>query len=196
MYRVKVTFNMQSFWHAGSGYSRGALLDSTVIKTPDGLPYLPGRTVKGLFREAVTILESYQKNVEKGTIRQLFGSAVNLKSENRYSTSPGSLRFSNAALDPAMVNWFNDGHDQAKEFLFDEFASTKINKNGLAEDHTLRNVEVAVPVTLTGYIESDLDSEGWADLMARASSLIRYLGTNRHRGLGRTIVTVEEMVHA
>jgi CRISPR/Cas system CMR subunit Cmr4 (Cas7 group RAMP superfamily) len=40
-----------SYWHASSGLAGGAYADLLVNKTREGLPYIPGRTLKGLLRE-------------------------------------------------------------------------------------------------------------------------------------------------
>src|SRR5690625_450439 len=46
-----------SYWHTGSGMGKGPELDATVIRDSTGLPYLPGRTIKGLLREALLTCE-------------------------------------------------------------------------------------------------------------------------------------------
>ena len=43
-------------WHCGSGMAAGAELDALVIKDGRGLPYIPGKTIKGLFREQAEML--------------------------------------------------------------------------------------------------------------------------------------------
>ena len=48
---VWVDFSILSYWHAGSGQGRSAVSDALVQNDRNGLPFLPGRTVKGLLRE-------------------------------------------------------------------------------------------------------------------------------------------------
>lgn len=43
---------LSSFWHPGTGRGDGAAADAVVHRGADGLPELPGRTVKGLLRAA------------------------------------------------------------------------------------------------------------------------------------------------
>ncbi len=52
--RYKIQFH--TFWHCGSGLASGADADLLVIKDKDGIPYVPGKTVKGLLREAFDLL--------------------------------------------------------------------------------------------------------------------------------------------
>ena len=40
-------------WHCGSGLAAGADLDALVVKDKEDLPFIPGKTIKGLVREAV-----------------------------------------------------------------------------------------------------------------------------------------------
>ena len=47
--KYKVTF--LDYWHLSSGLSAGAKLDSTVTRDENGLPYIPGKTIKGLIKE-------------------------------------------------------------------------------------------------------------------------------------------------
>ena len=50
--RYKIEFF--SYWHCGSGQTAGADVDELVVRDVSGLPFVPGRTLKGLLREAVT----------------------------------------------------------------------------------------------------------------------------------------------
>lgn len=49
-----ITFAIQFYspWHCGSGLSAGADVDELVIKDKNGMPFVPGKTIKGLMREA------------------------------------------------------------------------------------------------------------------------------------------------
>ena len=49
-----ITFKITFFseWHCGSGLSSGSDLDALVIKDKDNFPFIPGKTLKGLIREA------------------------------------------------------------------------------------------------------------------------------------------------
>ena len=47
-------------WHCGSGLAAGADVDALVIKDSDGLPYIPGKTMKGLLREAAEEIVSFR----------------------------------------------------------------------------------------------------------------------------------------
>ncbi|NJL99422.1 MAG: hypothetical protein HC924_11740 [Synechococcaceae cyanobacterium SM2_3_2] len=43
---------MLSDWHIGTGSGRSGDIDSLVIRDPDGLPYIPAKTLTGIWRDA------------------------------------------------------------------------------------------------------------------------------------------------
>jgi len=185
----------------GSGFGEGAHLDAIPVKTPAGLPYIPGRSVKGLFREAVQLAEECgqipQNTIQQNATLKLFGSRDD--SLSRYETEPGLLRFSSATLGNGMEAWAaeSDGKRQtnaeAVKQLFKPLASTRIDSQGLADDKTLRKIEVAIPVELTAEVEYSGEKQEIEPLLALAASLIRQAGSHRHRGLGRVKVTIGEV---
>jgi hypothetical protein len=151
------------FWHLGSGVSAGAALDSLVVKDSDGLPYVPGKTIKGLLREMVELLDN-----EK--VKEIFGDE-GANSANSY--------FSNATLDEGTRAYLSSQPELIKN-LFSKVTSTQIDENGLAIDGSLREIEVTIPLTLYGEIQSSED-----ELILNAMGMIKQIGLNRNRGLGR-----------
>jgi hypothetical protein len=58
MKTLTLKLDILSYWHAGSGRGAAALADAVVVRDDTGLPYLPGRTVKGLVRDAMDLAEA------------------------------------------------------------------------------------------------------------------------------------------
>src|SRR2546421_796501 len=50
--KLRLRFTMESDWHIGSGTGRPGNIDSLVQRDADGLPYLPAKTVTGIWRDA------------------------------------------------------------------------------------------------------------------------------------------------
>ena len=93
-----LTLKIQFFspWHCGSGLSAGADTDALVIKNPQGLPFVPGKTIKGLVREAV---EDYAAlKGEEIKLDEAFG--VEASQEESSSIQKGYLYFTNGELSP------------------------------------------------------------------------------------------------
>ena len=184
MNQARITFRFLSYWHAGTGRGEGARLDAVVARDADGLPLLPGRSVKGLMREGVQLLED-GGHVPGGTTARLFGAAAD-EHGRRFDSSPGELRFSDAVLNDPSVKQLSA---EDRRGLFDEVASTRIAENGLADDETLRRIEVAVPLTLEAVAESET-TNNWIQVLQLAAPLVRAAGSGRHRGFGRVAVIV------
>ena len=153
------------YWHISSGVSAGPALDSTVVKTKEELPYVPGKTLKGLLSEMVQLLD-------ESKIETIFGAKRN---------KMGEAFFSNATLDVQTSEHLKNNPQLAKH-LYDKISSTKIGENGIAEDKSLREIEVVVPLTLTGTIDCKEDDKS---LLIHAMGMVKQMGLNRNRGLGR-----------
>jgi CRISPR/Cas system CSM-associated protein Csm3 (group 7 of RAMP superfamily) len=198
MYQVK--FNIHTYWRAGTGRGGVALLDEMVHKDAYGLPSLPGRTVKGLLRDAVFRAEEWGQIPQGSTINWFGGNALeNGQLESRLEIKPGALAVSDALLDDAvrkyLIYLLKDKSRQSKgkslrQGFFHQIYATAI-ENGSAKDKSLRGMEVTIPLTLTAklHVLQPLNDEHWVNDLKKCLPLIRALGTSRSRGLGR--VTVE-----
>ncbi len=178
MNTIKYEIEFFSNWHCGSGLAAGADVDALVIKDEDGLPYVPGRTLKGLLREAATCLGD-----DKEAINQLFGVSGD---EKKHET--GISFFGNAVLSAAERVYITE--QKLQSHLFQSFASTKIGEDGIAEDHSLRKIETVVPCKLEGEILNVPDhAEG---ILEEAMHFIKRMGTGRNRGYGRCKITIRK----
>ncbi len=184
-----VTLELLDYWHAGSSRGRGPVYDAEVVRSPEGLPYLPVRSLRGLLREGMVEAEgSALTAVPEGTVAAWFGA----------DDAPGRLRVGNATLEPAVVAWARSARDddaRAVDGLYHTVAATAIDpETGTARDKTLRVVEVAVPVTLHAAVRLEGPSDPAADpleALRSAAGFVRGLGKSRRRGLGRVRVSVD-----
>lgn len=172
---IHYTITFFSEWHCGSGLASGANLDALVIKDVDGLPYVPGKTVKGLLREAIEALNGS----DPSTTDEIFG---HTDKDGEEGTTSGHAFFSNAELPRDVRNKIIAG-DLAR-YLYRSAAATAIDEqSGTARDNSLRKMETVIPCTLEGEIlnipEHDIDA------VLKGMKYIKRLGQNRNRGLGR-----------
>jgi hypothetical protein len=179
---VYLDMHIMSFWHAGSGMGRGADVDALVLKGEDNLPYLPGRTVKGLLREGLLSCEEAGV-VSSGRTNELFGTPS--KPGDPGGSVQGLLRFEDARLSEEERCWLAspEGAEDAAN-LYVPFASTRLDDKGMAEDKTLRTIELAIPLKLEALIKGPEDG-AWVEDLRKACLLVRALGSHRNRGLGR-----------
>lgn len=185
MPKAKLVFDIHSYWHVGSGLGQGANLDAVVVKTAAGLPYLPGRSVKGLLREALQIAEDYGHTaVVDGTTQRLCGTMTGKGvAISRFETEAGTISLTNAVIE-GMEEWAAENRDKTRG-LFVQVASTSIDEKGLAVTDTLRRIEAAVPVKLVAMVETDETGDEWLKSLKAAAPLVRGIGAGRNRGFGR-----------
>ncbi len=195
-------FSLSSYWATGSGEGGGAVVDSVVLRDASQLPVIPGRTVKGLLRDAMQ-LATLSRKVDPERVQRWFGSAlpgqgdgdeqeVHLE-KGRFSTTEGALWFGSATLPDAWRQWARLQPKDAPVLLsLSTFlASTAIDPDGVAAEHTLRVCEVSVPMELHAEVRGPAGDRTWQEDLRACLPLLRALGTRRNRGFGRVDVTME-----
>jgi CRISPR/Cas system CSM-associated protein Csm3 (group 7 of RAMP superfamily) len=163
--RLLIAFH--DFWHCGTGSGSGAESDAVVVRDRLGLPMVPGRTIKGMFRTALETLE-YLGQITPGTVEVLLGSRgapmstrTDMPSEAVLpvrGTRPGRLAFDDGLLNAQLRAAFAAGElasDEAalRNTLFVKTATTAIDAvTGIAANRTLRVIEVAVPLEMEAHV--------------------------------------------
>ncbi|HEC1757999.1 TPA: CRISPR-associated protein [Campylobacter lari] len=166
--KYKITF--LDFWHLSSGLSGGAKFDESVVKDSQGLPYVPGKTIKGLLRDLIK---------DEEVLRVCFGDE---------GEKIACCYFSNAFLEDE-VRAFIANDPSMKFYLYDELANISIEKDsGVIKDGSLRELEVVKPLSLFGSIENIPPK--YEASIANALKSIKRMGLNRNRGLGRCKIEV------
>lgn len=190
---MQLKIEIQSYWHPGTGRGQGSYLDASTHRNAHNLPSLPGRTVKGLVRDAVYRWEQFGGYATPTVTDNLFGPY----GATGGTTRPGLLRFSDAQL-PAVEMAALVNNDKLVAGLYREHFSTTIDHaTGTAQQQALRGIELVIPLTL--YAQIDLISNAaqrhlettWPSLVKQALPLIQAVGAHRSRGLGRAILTLE-----
>ncbi len=182
--KIQYKITLHTYWHCGSGLAAGAQADSLVVKDNKGMPYIPGKTIKGLLRDAVDEILSF-KGITGASEDYLktFGYFDDKATEAHKSES----FFTNACLIEQEYKEITAHNLQ--QFLYKMVASTAINgETGTAREHSLRTMEVVVPCTLEGSI-IDLP-EGMGELMGQGMRYVKQLGSGRTRGLGRCTIEI------
>jgi CRISPR/Cas system CMR subunit Cmr6 (Cas7 group RAMP superfamily) len=177
METISYKITLFSYWHCGSGLAAGADVDALVITDKDGLPFIPGKTIKGLIHEAFDDLCEFNSLNRSSYANHFFGT----------QSTQGSAFFSNATLvsnerEAIIINKYQD-------YLFKTIASTAIDETtGTAKKLSLRKIQVTVPCVLYGKISDesdDNDKNKIRQLIIESLGLIKRMGLDRNRGLGR-----------
>ena len=170
---VTINYKIEFFtdWNCSSGLTGNADIDIAALRDKDGFPYIPGKTIKGLLRDAA-------RNLAETNEDEIFGSPE----ETVDKTEMKKAYFSSAEICKDLRNALKN-KEEKKQYLFREIASTKIAKEtGVAEDKSLRKIEVVIPLTLFGTIECE---EEHRKTLVDCMGFVKRLGLNRNRGLGR-----------
>ena len=209
------TVNFLSYWFISTGLEKGAYTDQLMLRDADGFPFIPGKTLKGVFREAFRVAGNsgwFDRFNSQGTdndafrhslIQTIFGHDGTKEGFSQDELhSEGIIHFTNAALPKAVKDKIGGN----REHLFTTVQSTAIDfDTGTAQNKSLRTMEVAVPMHLKGEITLDPPFSGAADgeklsietmteiagLFDPVSALITEIGGKRRRGFGRCIWEME-----
>ena len=194
MTTATLKIEIRSDWHPGTGRGSGFHLDAVTYEGPDGLPRLPGRTLKGLLRDALYRAEAWGwPDVPAGSTKALFGARTDQDRE----TTAGLLRVADATLPTEVAAYLTteEGKALIPGLYRDRFSTAIDPKTGVAAGRSLRGMRVVVPLTLfapVAEIPGVAPVPDWRKRLGAALPLIDAVGAKRTRGLGRAVLTWKE----
>lgn len=182
---VKYTITFFSEWHTGSGLTSGSDLDALVLKDKDGLPFIPGKTLKGLLKGAAIDINEIKgvNSTEDDFITEVFGYFDGKEKLQSEVHTKGKAYFTDAGLSAGLKAEILDHKNTMTPFLFRSMASTAIDESGVAKKRSLRKMETCIPLCLEANIMF-LD-DAYIERMEECMQWIKRMGLSRHRGLGR-----------
>ena len=191
--KAQLTIDLRGYWHAGGGRDGGSVYDSVVQRDPDGLPLLPGRHLKGLLRDAAARAEAWGWEGFTGLAKTLFGSRNPAGGD---LSQRGCLRISDAQLPEPQRRWLASGEGRTlTPAFYAGLYHTAVEYRSLsALDHSLRGIEVTIPVMLQAGIDpvpGQTPPDDWDERIREILPLIDAVGAHRSRGLGRAEITLE-----
>lgn len=205
MQRFTITLDILQYWHCGTGSGGEGDVDATPVTEASGLPYVPGKHLKGLLREAArfAVAEGFIVG-DDILVERWFGGRGNLDGEKEglirvaSAMMPGSEEFAVAARKA-----FGETGLKLPELpaLFETLRQTAL-EDGVAINRSLRSTLTSVPMKLEGEIELEISKEVEPDAAEKLGilcKLLRAVGHGRNDGLGRCIVSCkgsEEINHA
>jgi CRISPR/Cas system CSM-associated protein Csm3 (group 7 of RAMP superfamily) len=210
MTKFTIKLDISSWWMAGSGDGDGPEADQVIATIGGGLPYLPGKTLKGLLRDACETWVACTDQAQTEYLEELFGTSLYSQTataarnqavldEARFESTAGCIVVGNALPAPPQehvvwVDWSRTETGSRKcRHMIQLVASTRINELGVAADQSLRTVQVAIPMELQARIEMNLmtaDTAPYEAVLRGGASILRQLGSSRHRGFGRVKATI------
>ena len=179
----------RSWWLSGTGGGRGRHLDAVCHRDADGLPAMPMSQVKGTLRETAERLAEHDRaGWSDDLVRLLFGGRAELDGRS----AQGAVAFLGDAeiAPPERAGLTGAGAGARRRRLFRRIPATQIDEQGAAADHSLRYVEAAVPLRLTGRLEwigPDRPDCDWVAALDAACAATQAFGKLKHGGYGAAI---------
>ena len=216
MGKYKLDITLKSDICPGSGYAYSGLIDSDVCFDDLGIPYIPGRRLKGCLKESADMLKD--NNYLENEVYQIFGQSGAKESGsilvgNAYIKGYDTLREELSAALMIEKNILEEEKKDTKEksaptltpqSILDIFTSvkaqTKLNDDGVAMDDTLRYTRVvnqhcktcatdaAEELTFTAEITLD---ENYFNDVENIVNATRNIGMDRTRGLGSVVCKIK-----
>ncbi|MBI1390130.1 MAG: hypothetical protein GC154_16940 [bacterium] len=204
---------MLSDWHVGSGMGRPGDVNRLVVRDADDLPYIPAKTLRGVWRDACERLARGLDNGSLGgwtkLVDYIFGSQPNLGSEDvhdptGYHKNPANKPVSsNIKISPARMSKILRHAMKQDRRLRDALTIIKPGvcidpDTGSAKEDHLHFDEVA----RTGSVlkaectldlpEDDSSAQAISAFLLTSTLLVERLGGKRRRGMGRCKLEIKD----
>ena len=186
--------DFRSWWLSGTGGGRGRHLDAVCHRDADGLPAMPMSQVKGTLREtAERLAGAGRAGWCDDVVDRFFGA----RAEENGGSSEGAVAFlGDAEMSSADRQGLVGPEPETRRCraeLYRRIAATSVDDLGVAADRSLRYVEAAVPVGLSGRLEwiaADPPDPNWIALLDAACAATLAFGKLKLDGYGAAIASV------
>lgn len=195
---IKITLN--SDLCVSSGYAYAGIIDCDVCYNESGIPYIPGRRLKGCLREAGELIR-----IDEQELAAIFGSSGSNEAGgiilgNAYPMPVSEYETLNDELTALRKNSsFSPYLTQQKvlEYYTRVKAQTSIDsETGVAKNSSLRYTRVInqyldgedEPLSFYAEVEFDCDE----NTLRRIVKSLRHMGMHRSRGLGNVTCSLEQ----
>ena len=191
--RKKLIIELRSDLCAGNGKGFAQVIDVDTAVDAYGIPYIPGRRIKGCLRElAMDVLHEEKRNVEK-----LFGVSGNDRSGS-LSVSDARIKDYDVQLDQIRyaINANKIKPNDITE-LFCSVRSATALEDETVKDNSLRFVRVVNRISPTDqkplkfYADISFDDDD-QETVSRLTKALRNIGYHRNRGLGYIKCSLED----
>jgi len=214
----EVTIEIDSDWHIGSGAGIPGDVDRLVLRDRNGFPYIPAKTITGIWRDGCELvalgLDSGDKNgIWHSWVDYLFGEQpalpeINLTKHPR----PAVVYIRAAAFSPQFKNAIETlENKQAQIIIRDAFTFIKPGiridpESGCAQEDNLRFAEMArIGASLKATCELDFgkatDEEQKEEqkiaytLLLAGAKMVERIGGKRRRGSGKCRLVISENIN-
>lgn len=193
--KMKLKITLESDTCLASGDTLAGVVDTEIAADGYGIPMLPGRRLKGLFREAAKELLEFGMTDEE-TIAGVFGAAGENGAKAVFDTlypvgRDELVKFlKEAERDKLWVPYLK--REKVIEYFTVNRAQTAIDEDGIALENSLRILRAVKKGTV---FEGEIHfltpaSEDEIILLEQCAAMVRHIGMNRTRGMGDVLCEV------
>lgn len=185
--------HLESDWHINAGYGEGARVDAVIQRDRDGVPIIPGSSLKGLFQDAIHDLTTVMHDNENFAVNAVTRIDTIV---TQMLGSPGHEgRWSFGAARPIELPALTTLQAESAVDMSQITTGVRINPRlRRAEENKFYRREMGQATTfaftLVAY-EDASDLKGDARWLVAAASYVRRLGGRRRRGAGRCSIRLQ-----
>ena len=216
-YSFNVRLTMESDWHVGSGLGRPGSIDKLVCRDSDGLPFVPAKTLHGVWRDAceklcIALDDGNNQGKWSQLVDIIFGSQPSLgkndptgrHSDPTQKPIPAAFSIRPAKVSSDLRNiflYYRSKDIQKYRSLYEALTfvkpGVKINRRtGFAETNMLRFEEMARLGTVLETSFNLLINEKFLvcakSLLIASAKIVESLGGKRRRGAGKCKIVIED----
>ncbi len=204
-----IRLTMESDWHVGSGMGRPGNVDALIVRDADGLPFVPAKTLRGIWRDAC---ERLCRGLDDGHVGKwsklvdyLFGSQPTLQHRDpsgrhhEPTAQPlgATLEIKSARLSPALRQCLAHQPLLRQALTFIKPGVKIDRRSGSAQTDFLRFEEVVRKgIILEADCHLPLEDETTrklaSALLIASAQLVERLGGKRRRGHGRCRLNITD----
>lgn len=187
MANYQLTITLLSETLIGNAEGFGATIDKDSVFDEAGLPYIPGKRIKGILREQAELYENFGPNKSFRTFR-LFGESGMTDKKQDYLTVSNFYLPEYQKNRKSLLELINKEKITRSEVM-EHFSSlrmmTRIDKDGIAANTSLRTYRILKKgVSFTGVISFD---NSWENDIQQITKMTRRIGSSRNRGMGHIL---------
>lgn len=191
--RETLEIMFQSSWHISASMSGGVVADSILVRDEKGIPFIPGRALKGALREGAEVLGQCREDL-KDCISFYFGSRSDTSSVNQ----PGCITISNGEIPSDVYSYLLSKNDVDRDLFVSDMAEVRIQtalEDGQVKTGSLRSIECGIPGI---FFKAQLECENslcksWdVEYFKAVCAAVKFIGAGRTKGLGRCVIKLGE----
>lgn len=196
---ARINIKLKSDLCIGSGYSYEGTVDNDICYNENGIPYIPGRRIKGCLKEAAELIR-----LPEAEINELFGTGGNRNIQKIFVGNAYPVGYQELNEELSLLKKCKKYEDDlSAQKILNMFTHIRENtsidrQTGTADENTLRFTRVINQYRIAGHKEemvfiSELQFEYDEKSLERIVKSLRHMGLSRNRGLGNVSCSMEQV---